>query len=478
MLRGLRNFGSQLASAFAAGKAGKFSMRSFEAASGKRFENWRSANFGSINSEVNAAAPMVRGRARHFAENNAHAANGVGAFVTSLIGPGVVPVSQHPSRTVRRAIMAAFKRWVARCDADGRTDFYGIQAAAVRGMIVDGEAFIQLIQTDLGLKLRLIPPELVDSSHTVELGDGRRIIAGIEFSSDDRAIAYWVRPARANDVFQSYGTPIRIPAEDMIHMFVSHGPGQVRGISWLAPVLLRLGELDQLEDALLVGVKVAALHAGFLIDQNGTGSVPYDGTQTGSILESGLEPGTLKILPHGFDVKFNTPQQAQQSIELVQHQLRAIAAGLGVPSHLLDGDLRQANYSSLRAGLVSFRQRVEQIQFHTVIPQMLTPIWERATTTAVLLGELIAPDFEDAVADYLSVEFYPPALPWVDPKKDSEAVAIEIASGLKSRRQAVAERGYDIETLDAEIAADRARETSLGLDFQNNKKVEAENASA
>jgi hypothetical protein len=31
--------------------------------------------------------------------------------------------------------------------------------------------------------------------------------------------------------------------------------------------------------------------------------------------------------------------------------------------------------------------------------------------------------------------------------------------------QAVAERGYDIETLDAEIAADREREARLGLAF-------------
>lgn len=34
-----------------------------------------------------------------------------------------------------------------------------------------------------------------------------------------------------------------------------------------------------------------------------------------------------------------------------------------------------------------------------------------------------------------------------------------------SRRQAVAERGYSVETLDAEIAADREREARLGLTF-------------
>ena len=37
--------------------------------------------------------------------------------------------------------------------------------------------------------------------------------------------------------------------------------------------------------------------------------------------------------------------------------------------------------------------------------------------------------------------------------------------GLTSRRQAVAEQGRDIDELDAEIAADRAREAGLGLDF-------------
>jgi capsid protein len=34
-----------------------------------------------------------------------------------------------------------------------------------------------------------------------------------------------------------------------------------------------------------------------------------------------------------------------------------------------------------------------------------------------------------------------------------------------SRREAIASRGYDIEQVDAEIAADAARAKDLGLDF-------------
>ncbi len=38
--------------------------------------------------------------------------------------------------------------------------------------------------------------------------------------------------------------------------------------------------------------------------------------------------------------------------------------------------------------------------------------------------------------------------------------------GLKSRTQAIAERGYDAEQVDREIAAERTRERALGLDFR------------
>jgi capsid protein len=61
----------------------------------------------------------------------------------------------------------------------------------------------------------------------------------------------------------------------------------------------------------------------------------------------------------------------------------------------------------------------------------------------------------------LPVIFIAPKQAWVDPKKDAEAELAAIAGGLMSRRG-----GVDIEALDAEIAADNERATSLGLTFQ------------
>lgn len=406
---------------------------------------------------------VVRRRSQHAAGSNPHMARAADAWTTALIGAGIALTSSHPSPDVRRDLQARFAAWGVRCDSEGRLDWPGLQAAVVRELVVSGEAFVHLRPTPAGLRLRLIPGDLVDASLNRDLPGGGFIHAGVEHDSEGARVAYHVFRRRP-DGFASVGSPVRLPAADVLHVFRPLAPGQVRGVPWAAPVLLTLAEQDGLSDALLVGARVAAMHAGFLIDQNGIGgATPYEGVQVGSVLESGLEPGTLKILPAGFDIRFSTPAAATAGIELAKLNLRSVAAGLGLPEHVLTGDMGGANYSSLRAALVEWRQRIEQIQFQVLIPQLLRPVWERWVELGALTGELDAPDGD--AADYLAAEFYPPAQPWVDPLKDAEAESALIAAGLKSRRQAVAAQGYDVEALDSEIAADRAREAALGLSF-------------
>jgi lambda family phage portal protein len=406
----------------------------------------------------------MRSRARYFFANNAHARSGVEALVTNLVGTGITPASTAANPEARAALAALWATWQNVADADGRTDLAGVLASIVRAMILDGDAILHLIETTRGLRVRALPAEQLDEAKTLDLGDGRYIVAGVEFAADGTRAAYWILPAKPTDVV-TYAPSIRIPAADILHLSAPVGIGQVRGVSWLAPVLLRLAEIDGLDDALLTGFKVAALHAGFLIDQNGEAGLPYDGDQQGSILTSGLEPGTLKRLPPGMDIRFNAPAQAQQSTEYLQAQLRAVAAGLGVPEHMLTGDVSRANYSSLRAALITFRARIESLQYTILIPQIMRPLWERFVMSAILSGRVTASDFESNMADYLSAEFYPPAIPFVDPVKDVQATKEAIAAGLMSRRQAVSALGFNIEDLDSEIAADREREAALGLTF-------------
>ena len=129
----------------------------------------------------------------------------------------------------------------------------------------------------------------------------------------------------------------------------------------------------------------------------------------------------------------------------------------------------KANYSNARLALLEFRRRTEAYQHAVMVWQLCRRVWARWMDTAVLAGALDLPGYERTGAAYLACAWLPPKWDWVDPLKDAKAEIEQIAAGLKSRTQALAERGYDAEQVDAEIAADQARERTLGLSFGGRK---------
>ena len=50
----------------------------------------------------------------------------------------------------------------------------------------------------------------------------------------------------------------------MLHLFDRLRPGQVRGVPWFAPVILKLRDLDEYDDAELVRKKIEACFAAFV----------------------------------------------------------------------------------------------------------------------------------------------------------------------------------------------------------------------
>ena len=58
------------------------------------------------------------------------------------------------------------------------------------------------------------------------------------------------------------------------------------------------------------------------------------------------------------------------------------------------------------------------------------------------------------VEELLPVECLPPRFGYVNPRDEVEADIAAIGAGLKSREQVIAENGFDIEQIDAQLAAD------------------------
>jgi len=442
------------------------------AMSRRRLRGWQPP-LENINSLVASGGPRLLARSRELVVTNGYAANACEAYAANLIGDGMKPSSLIEDPDLRDRVQRLWLAWTDEADADGLTDFYGLQAMVAREMFVAGECFVRLRprRAEDGLlvpmQLQLLQSEMLPFEKTEVLSGNRRIRCGIEFDAIGRRLAYHFRrrhPGDSTDQGEMIPETVRVPAEDVLHIYRPIDAGQIRGLPHVAPAMVRLFLLDQYDDAELDRKKTAAMFAGFI-----TKSAPEEPLM-GEVEDTGegigiasLEPGTLQVLLPGEDIRFSSPADVGGGYEAFQYRtLLAISASLGLPYHLVTGDVRQANYSSLRAELVEFRRRVGQLQHGVIAHQLCRPIWQRWLETAVLSGALKLPDIKQARA----VHWIPPRWDWVDPLKDIQAQLLGIDAGLMSRRKAVEATGYDIEEIDRENAADAERAASLGLNYR------------
>lgn len=277
----------------------------------------------------------------------------------------------------------------------------------------------------------------------------------MEFDADGRVVAFHVYRSAPSDPLQLLSLePIRIAASEMLHIFEPLVPGQVRGLSRIAAVMLRALDLDGYEDAALLRMRISNLLTGFVSD-------PDDAAGDSELVPAEMLPGAVVRLPPGAEVTFSDPPDAGASYaDYVRSHLRALASGLGTTYEQISADFSSTNYSSARAAQVEHRRKVEQFQHSVLAFQFLRPVWSRFVTVVVLMGEVPAAALDEPGADWL-----PPKFEHADPKTAVETEVAELDAGLRSRSQSAAERGIRIEDLDAQIAADRAREKQLGLTF-------------
>jgi lambda family phage portal protein len=331
----------------------------------------------------------------------------------------------------------------------------------------------------------VLEPEHLPAELNQDLPNGNKIRAGIEFDSIGRRRAYHLyreHPGEKPMLFKA-GETVAVPVSEVCHIFKPLRPGQLRGEPWFAQALVKLHELDQYDDAELVRKKTAALIAGFITKPDPELSVggedDKEPDEDGAVPVT-WTPGTMQVLLPGEDIKFSEPADlGGQYGEFMRVQLRSIAMGLGLTYEQFTGDLTGVNYSSIRAGMVEFRRRMEQLQRMVLIHQLCRPVWARWMDQAVLSGALDLPDYANRRREYLAVKWIPQGWQWVDPQKEFNAIIWAIRAGLLSRSEAVSTYGYDIEEIDREIAADNKRADDLGLVFDSDaRKVSRNGASS
>jgi capsid protein len=172
----------------------------YEGASlGRRTIGWNPGN-ESVNSALFRASDTLRARSRDMIRKNAWANNGSEVFVSEAIGTGIKPQSQHTDAATKEDLQKLWTKWTDYCDAHGTSDFYGLQALAVRSMMEGGECFIRLRYRkasdglDIPLQLQLLESEHCPSTLNRTEDNGNVTKYGIEFDQIGRRVAYWMYP--------------------------------------------------------------------------------------------------------------------------------------------------------------------------------------------------------------------------------------------------------------------------------------------
>jgi lambda family phage portal protein len=432
-----------------------------------RTRNWRADQSGP-NAAIGPALAMLRARSRQMVRDNPYAARAVTIVAQHQIGYGITARWKDP------IVQALWDEWCKHCDLNGMLDFNGQQYLAARTRSEAGEALLRLVPLTAGemrrrglkvpLQLELLEGDFLpeDSSTLLEgrTPASNRVVQGIEFNSAGQRVRYWMRREHPGELsgFLTSGDDLQaIPAEQILHIYRMQRPGQVRGVPDAASALLRLRQLDDYEDTAVQQAITQTMMGVFFtsnIDPEATGSVPGE-EGAADIPAFDLVPGMTMALPPGTEPKFLQPTGAGSFEPFAMHALMAISVGWGVTYDQLTGDLRNANFSSLRAGKIEFRRLVETDQWQVFIPRMCQPVADAFLRAAIAAGALAPGEYP--------VEWGPPRMEMTNPGEEVPMLRDMVRSGLMSWPQAVSELGFDPERMLKEIQDWNAKLDAAGI---------------
>jgi lambda family phage portal protein len=443
-------------------------------------QSWRPTQGTSAHKEIMAASKLVTGKMRELERNNSHVAGLVRKTVQSVVGSGCWPKAKILKAdgtlddALAKDIDTRYTKWEAHAGANG-DDFATIQRMAVRHFMLDGEVLIHRIaRPGQPLALEALESDYLDVSKDTYT-DKIRIAGGIELDRYGKPVAYWLFQAHPSD---RQTDSIRVPAEDILHIFDRQRASQVRGISPLTSIVCDLHDMQEFVASTLVVARVATGFGVMITTPYPEGWMP-PGTATygedGITQEEYVNPGAITRLRPGETVNTVKPEQpANTFTPFTQNLLKSAAVGAGVAYETLSGDYSQTNYSSSRLA------RLQEQAFFKFLCDLLdamlnVPVYKWWLDIEHRLNGLKLPKYEKDPTPYQAVVYSHPPQPWVDPRNDATAAQTRLQMGLETLTQLAENDGRDIEEVFATRAYEIKRMKELGI-FGIDPTVEATEA--
>lgn len=396
---------------------------------------------------------------RDMLRNNPRAVRGRRQLINHVVGAGILPsvhtedddtaARDEVDRLIRRHCLT--RNW----DVDGRLTMLGQQALGFGTIVTDGEVLFRrrFRRTSdgfpLNFQVQVLEADFLNEQIDGKLANGNTAILGIEFDAIGRRVAYHIFAEHPGSRWGAMPPTKRILAENIIHAFDPLRPGQQRGVSWFAPVVTLLHELQKYQDGQVKRQEVAAMFAAIWK----TSETPTDLGE--------LAPGSVLNIGDEDEIDFTDPPTVEGYEPFMRVTERTIASALGLTYDQFTGDTSQSNYTSHRAGRMATDPNIRDWQQNLMIAQVCDRF-------AAWIEEAVQ-DVADLDPDSYEIRWTPPARPVVDPSKDANADKAEIEAGLASRRSKLRERGKDPLKVEAEIAEERAAAKAASVGYSTDK---------
>lgn len=464
-------------------KAGR---RDFSAAAYTRLTGgWNSTNT-SANVDLYRGLDTLRARSRDLCNNNDYAKRFLGMVSANVVGgTGVIYQARvydgpgKPDDFANAAIESAWAKWGARgnCDVTGRLSWRDVQVQVIKAVARDGEALVRKVRgksagNAFGYALQVLDIDRLDTRLLrAPEKDRNEIRMGVEVDSFGRAVAYWLRPYHPGDTWmqQSQVTSdhIRVPADEIIHVYVADRPEQLRGTPWMHAAMTRLQNLGAYEEAAVIAARIGASKMGFFKTPDGAPDAVGDGVDANGVPYTEADPGQFGVLPDGMDfVPFNPDYPHAMYAEFTKAALRGISSGLGVSYPALGNDLEGVNFSSIRAGTLEERDQWVGVQewFKDALCDQVQADW---LTWALTMGQIVLPNGKPLPLDrrekFAAHNWQARRWQWVDPLKDMEANVVAVQNGFKAPQDIAAELGVDYEDVLVKIKQAQDLAAKIGV---------------
>ena len=390
--------------------------------------------------------PTLRAGSLDLIRNNPHARSGCEQIVSHVFGEGIIPrFRRKKERAQDLDELARATLDTTSIDYCEQLDLYGIQALMGATTVQGGESLVHRIWDrsagEVPLRYQVLEADFLDSSRdTGRTKSGGRIIQGIEFDASGRRSKYWMFEEHPGGSWIRSTQSIAIDARDVAHCYRIERPGQVRGIPWLAPIMLRIADFGDYEEAQLLRQKIAACFVGVKTDPIGAGPASVTDNKTDDL--ENVQPGQWYRASNGSTITFGTPPPINDYKDYASVSLHALAAGLGVSYEALTGDLSGVSFTSGRMGQLIFGRNVKRWRSHTFVPQGCDVLIRWWLEAAALAG---------ADTKGVTVRHSPPPIEMLSPREEVSALTGAMRSGQKTLPQVAGERGMDMDELLDEI---------------------------